>query len=109
MNLGRYEEAHQTLTGLLPELRILRDMVRFLQGEALFGLKKYQLAAQHFRSAARSKKSRWIDRAWLRRAQAFQAAGQFKKAVEEFEHVLRIHRHHPQKPDVKFNLANSIA
>lgn len=104
-----FKRAHRELKGLLRRLPMLRDLIRYLQAEALFGMKRYLKAANRFRDAARAKNSSWIDISWQRRADAFRAAGRHSRAIKEYRHILRVQPDHPSKPWVKLHLALSLA
>jgi soluble lytic murein transglycosylase len=100
IKLRRHREARGLLRKLLSELPHMRDLIRFLQGEALFGLKRYHQAARLYRAAARARHSRWIDLAWERRAAALMAARQYRAAAREYEHLLNIYAKHPRRPEL---------
>ncbi|MFH1130089.1 MAG: hypothetical protein V1754_02060, partial [Pseudomonadota bacterium] len=82
MKQKRFDEAQIALESILldPQLEHLTDLIHFLRGEALSGKKAYLEAASAFTEAARSKESRWFDLAWEKKAQALQAANEYKLA-----------------------------
>jgi tetratricopeptide (TPR) repeat protein len=103
--LRRFGEAKRALSGLLKELPHLRDLVHYLLGEALLGAGEPAVAADELRAAARTKGSRWIDRAWQRRADALLAAGRAAAAAQEYRHVLRVQLKNPQRAELELALA----
>jgi soluble lytic murein transglycosylase len=108
LELERYGEAHAALQGLTLKLPLLKDMLRFLEAQALEGQKKYLAAARRYRDAARSKNSRWVDESWRRRADVLRQAGKHKLAVKEYQHLLRIYPEHPNRSDLELSLARCM-
>jgi soluble lytic murein transglycosylase len=103
--LKQYAEAEQELAGPETALPHLRDLVRFLQAEVLFGLGRHAEAAERFRAAARVRNSRWVYSAWRRRAEALRAGSQFRLAAEEYRHLIRILSKDPSRPEWEVALA----
>lgn len=101
VKLGKYKEARKLLRRLLVELPHMRDLIRHLQAESAFGQRRYFAAAQLFRAAARAKRSRWVDIAWMRRADALMAAKQYAPAAKEYGHLLNIYPNHPRRASIE--------
>jgi soluble lytic murein transglycosylase-like protein len=101
VKLRKFKEARKLLQKLLAELPHMRDLIRYLQAETAFGQRRYFAAAQLFRAAARSRRSRWVDLAWIRRADSLMAAKQYVPAAREYKHLLNIYPGHPRRAAIE--------
>ena len=108
LELKRHTRAATALRGLVRRLPHLRDLVRYLQGEALFGQRRYVAAAARFRAAARAKNSRWVDQAWQRQADALRRGRRYGAAVKAYDHLLRVYPDHPERSTLELHLARCL-